>query len=100
MCSSIVKVIYAFVILLLTACSSEEQRFVCEEYGLILTKDKAIFSDNENLEFCNKTGTVNLYSTNCKVYEVSGLGKTLSFDTVAKTVRMNTFNGSLQCKKL
>jgi hypothetical protein len=91
--------IYSSVIFLLSACSSE-QRYVCEEYGLILTKDKAIFSDNENLEFCNKTGTVNLYSTNCKVYEVSGLGKTLSFDTVAKTVRMNTFNGSLQCKKL
>jgi len=91
--------IYSSVIFVLSACSSE-QRYVCEEYGLILTKDKAIFSDNENLEFCNKTGTVNLYSTNCKVYEVSGLGKTLSFDTVAKTVRMNTFNGSLQCKKL
>ena len=94
------QLLYSLVLFVLTACSNNEQRFVCEEYGLILTKDKAVFSDNDNLEFCNKTGTVNLYSTNCKVYETSGLGKSLSFDTVAKTVRMNTFNGSLQCKKV
>lgn len=92
--------LYSFILLLLTGCSNGEERYVCEKYGLILTKDKAIFSDNDNLEFCNKTGTVNLYSTNCKVYETSGLGKSLSFDAVAKTVRMNTFNGSLQCKKV
>ena len=91
------QLLYSLVLFVLTACSNNEQRFVCGNEGLIITKNKATLGVMDNLKFCSKSGTVNFYSTDCSKDAKSPF--ILSFDTVSLTY---TENGTItkQCKKV
>jgi len=79
-------IFYIFVILLLTACSSEEQRFVCvnEKYstleGLIIKNKEATLGYLSNMKLCETAGTVSIYSTKCGAKDKYA---SLLFDTVS-----------------
>jgi len=76
----------SFIIFLLSACSSEEQRFVCSykeggrSEGLIIKNKEATLSYFSNMKLCETTGTVSIYSTKCGVKDKYA---TLLFDTVS-----------------
>jgi len=88
--------LYSFVILFLTSCSNE-QKFSCGTEGLILTNNKATLGFY-SLQFCEKNGTINMYSTNCKK-EATGTSE-IFFDTVSYHLRESGTNKVIQCKKL
>jgi hypothetical protein len=81
--------LYSFVIFLLSACSNEEQRFVCSDLsgttsdGLIIKNKEASFSSLK-LKYCETSGTVETYSTDCLAKDKFNY---LSFDIVS-------YNGS------
>ena len=87
--------LYSFIIILLSACSNEEQIFVCENEGLIITKDSATIAYLK-YNFCGTQGTVNLYSTDCKRVVTSEI----YFDTVAQSVRNSGSNKYVKCKRV
>ena len=89
--------LYSLVLFVLTACSNNEQRFACENEGLILTKDTATIAFWK-YQFCETQGTVNMYSTNCKKGSIGT--SEIYFDTVALTVRNSGSNKYVQCKKI
>jgi hypothetical protein len=79
-------IFYTFVILLLTACSSEEQRFVCSYKsgtspdGLIIKNKEATLGVISNMKLCETAGTVSIYSTKCGAKDKYA---SLLFDTVS-----------------
>lgn len=89
--------LYSFIVLSLTGCLNGEERYVCENEGLILTKETATIAFWK-YNFCGTQGTVNLYSTDCKKGSIGT--SELFFDTVALTVRNSGSNKYVQCKKV
>ena len=89
--------LYSLVLFVLTACSINEQKFVCGNEGLIITKDSATIAFWK-YQFCGTQGTVNMYSTDCKQGAVGT--SELYFDTVSLTVRNSGSNKYVQCKKI
>lgn len=89
--------LYPLVLFVLTACSINEQKFVCGNEGLIITKDTATIAFWK-YQFCGTQGTLNMYSTDCKKGTVGT--SELYFDTVALTVRNSGSNKYVQCKKI
>ena len=88
---------YPLVLFVLTACSINEQKFVCGNEGLIITKDSATIAFWK-YQFCGTQGTLNMYSTDCKQGAVGT--SELYFDTVALTVRNSGSNKYVQCKRV
>ena len=78
--------IYSFIIFLLSACSNEEQRFVCSNKsgsnsdGLIIKNKEANLGVISNMKFCETAGTVSIYSTKCGAKDKYA---SLLFDTVS-----------------
>ena len=91
------QLLYSLVLFVLTACSNNEQKFVCGNEGLIITKDSATIAFWK-YQFCGTQGTVNMYSTDCKKGAVGT--SELYFDTVSFTVRNSGSNKYVQCKKI
>jgi hypothetical protein len=73
-------ILYSLVLFVLTACSNEEQRFVCvnekltTSEGLIIKNDELSFGLISKMKLCNKVGTKNIYKEDC-----STKGKYVSF---------------------
>ena len=65
----------SFIIFLLSACSNEEQRFVCVNEkltiseGLIIKNDELSFGLISKMKLCNKVGTKNIYKEDCSTKE-------------------------------
>ena len=89
--------LYSFILLFLTGCSINEQKFVCGNEGLIITKDSATIAFWK-YQFCGTQGTLNMYSTDCKQGTVGT--SELYFDTVALTVRNSGSTQYVQCKRV
>ena len=89
--------LYSLVLVVLTACSTNEQKFVCGNEGLIITKDSATIAFWK-YQFCGTQGTLNMYSTDCKQGTVGT--SELYFDTVALTVRNSGSTQYVQCKRV
>jgi hypothetical protein len=89
------KFFYLFILISLTGCFNGEEKFACDDRGLIITKEKATYSYHPDFQFCGKVGVVNVYKTKC----IDDSSTILYFDTVAKTLSGSPINGSLQCKK-
>jgi hypothetical protein len=89
--------LYSFIIFLLSACSNEEQRFVCENDGLIIKNNVVTFGHLENMKFCEKSGTKNIYATDCSAKEK--YFHVLTFDTVTYDIDLffsdNKINSSI-----
>ena len=66
---------YSFIIFFLSACSNEEQRFVCvnerltTSEGLIIKNDELSFGLISRMKLCNKVGTKNIYKEDCSTKE-------------------------------
>jgi len=96
-------IFYSLVLFFLSACSNNEQRFVCDSNeGLVISKDKATYQIFE-LNLCKKMGHVNVYSENCLIFLSDATNKeevtfTLYFDTVAQSIIRGL--NSVQCKKI
>jgi hypothetical protein len=87
--------LYLLVLVVLTACSSEEQTFVCvnEKYstleGLIIKNKEATLGYLSNMKLCESSGTKDIYSTDC-----SARNKFLTFIFDKVTYEANTFSPS------
>lgn len=63
--------LYSFIIFLLSACSNEEQRFVCVNKSLLDSSDGLIIKNKEatfgyfKMKLCETIGTKVIYSVNC-----------------------------------
>jgi hypothetical protein len=90
--------LYSLVLFVLTACSSEEQRFVCGSEGFIIKNNSATLGLLSNLKFCSKEGTVHIYSSDCNKGALGTVD--LFFDTVSLNVRESGNNLSIQCKRV
>ena len=88
----------SFIIFLLSACSSEEQRFVCGSEGFIIKNNSATLGLLSNLKFCSKEGTVHIYSSDCNKGALGTVD--LFFDTVSLNLRESGNILSKQCKKV
>jgi hypothetical protein len=80
--------LYSFIIFLLSACSNEEQRFVCVNKSLLDSSDGLIIKNKEatfgylKMKLCETIGTKVIYSVNCLAKDISLELDTLSNDAV------------------
>ena len=78
-------ILYSLVLLLLSACSNEEQRFVCSKKsggssdGLIIKNKEASLGYLSKMKFCENQGTKDIYSTDCSY---KSKYTSFTFDTV------------------
>jgi hypothetical protein len=96
------------IVLFLTGCSDNEQRFTCSNQyfndGLIIKNNIANLGLYSNMNYCDKQGTINIYSSECKSQKLEYYN--LFFDTVSYQAEINmkskdSYNSySYQCKKL
>ena len=104
--------LYSLVLFVLTACSNEEQRYVCTSplllsnenvnHGLIIKNNKISFSALSDIPFCRKEGLLNIYSYDCS--NSTNKNVTFIFDTVSYQIAQS-FSGisgtsQYQCKKI
>ena len=103
---------YSLVLFVLTACSNNEQRFVCANEnnkerteGLIIKNNVATIGSFSDMKFCFKSGTNNIYATECGTTRVEPYSSLL-FDTITYTTNLSVKSlGSsstywYQCKKI
>jgi hypothetical protein len=100
--------LYSFILFLLTGCSNGEERFTCSNQyfndGLIIKNNIANFGLYSNMNYCDKQGTINIYSSECKSQKSEYYN--LFFDTVSYQANINvkskdSYNSySYQCMKL
>ena len=96
----------------LTACSNNEQRFVCSfqnnkdrTEGLIIKNNVANLGLFTDMKFCGTTGTKNLYNSECGKTKIETYHY-INFDTISYTADLvvkleNSYNTfSYQCKKI
>ena len=85
--------LYLLVLVVLTACSNEEQRFVCvnekltTSEGLIIKNNEATLGYLSNMKLCESSGTKDIYSTDC-----STRNKYLTFIFDKVTYEANTIS--------
>ena len=86
-------ILYSLVLFVLTACSNEEQRFVCvnekltTSEGLIIKNNEATLGYLSNMKLCESSGTKDIYSTDC-----SARNKYLTFIFDKVTYEANTIS--------
>ena len=102
----------SLVLFVLTACSNNEQRFVCalennkdRTEGLIIKNNVATLGFYSDMKFCDKSGTNNIYATECGKTKVEAYYN-IFFDTISYTVNLavkskDSYNTYwYQCKKV
>lgn len=109
MCSSTIKVTLILLSSILLSCSNSEQRFTCSSQnfndGLIIKNNVANLSLYSDMKYCDKQGTINIYSSKCKSSNSSEY-YALFFDTVSYEAEItvkskDNYNVyTYQCKKV
>ena len=103
---------YSLVLFVLTACSGNEQRFVCSfqhdkerTEGLTIKNNVATLGLFTDMKFCGTTGTKNVYNSECGKTKIEDYHY-IYFDTISYAVDLrvkigNSYNTfSYQCKKI